>query len=267
MPETACGACGSGKWKCSTSKEPVCEGVTTNACGGCGSLPQALGSACDGDDADTCLDDTYECSGSDAVVCSKSTDACTSKECLELVIHISTDKDLQDLAARGCTTIKALHLVGEGITSVLPLAKITTISYSLRIGGVPNLSSLEGLHALTRVDNLGIVQMPALHDLSGLRNLERVGFALTLQDTGVHDLNGLAKLGEINGDVLIADNAQLTDVKGLASLSALQGSLTIRDNTLLRTGCARALADALTAKGALATAATISGNAVGNDCP
>jgi hypothetical protein len=54
-----------------------CDGTTdegSNACGGACALANAPGVACDGSDADRCLDDEYECSGLNATTCSAGAD-------------------------------------------------------------------------------------------------------------------------------------------------------------------------------------------------
>ena len=113
-PGTACGACGDGAFACDDSdplrRTTVCEGASAlNACGGCGMLPQPLGSLCD-----TC--GTWSCDpeGAPTSTCIEPVEGCTEPlTCDDLGCEsqgrscVETDGDL-DAACAGCLPSHAL---------------------------------------------------------------------------------------------------------------------------------------------------------------
>jgi cysteine-rich repeat protein len=74
QPDTPCGRCNSGRWRCDGDAAVVCEGDlgpgAENVCGGCVALPDTFGDACG-----TCNAGQIDCGGANLLVCDDPGDA------------------------------------------------------------------------------------------------------------------------------------------------------------------------------------------------
>lgn len=113
-------------------------------------------------------------------------------------------------------SVGGLGLSDLGVTDLTIFNDLTELPGGLSVWDMPALTSLEGLHNITRVGGLSIGYSPALTDLEGLRGLQRVDTRLTLDHLEISDLAGLAALtsiGDPGGEpvvVVLRELPQLT---------------------------------------------------------
>jgi hypothetical protein len=119
------------------------------------------------------------------------------------------------------------------ITNLNGLSELSTVTGSLRISDVPNLSSLSGLGALQTVGEVfGLDELPLVTSLP-LASLTTVG-GLSIARMNLTSLGGLAGLTAIAGvdgqAVFINDNDQLLSLSGLHNLATVGATFTVIDN-------------------------------------
>jgi len=111
-----------------------------------------------------------------------------------------------------------------------------TILGDLRIGQPSTLSditSLENLKTIKRINGVLFISNTAITDLKGLENLEFVGSSLVLlKNPSLVSLRGLDNLETITNNLLISQNESLKSLNGLNTLNNLT-SLTITTNNQL----------------------------------
>lgn len=113
--------------------------------------------------------------------------------------------------------------------------KLSGITGSLTLLGMPNLSSLDGLQSLQTIGgDLSIIQNPELTSLEGLNGLEEINghFTLSFQES-LTSLQGLNNLKTIGKDMNLNFTPSLVDMNGLQSLTIIGGSLIIDNNDFL----------------------------------
>jgi len=133
---------------------------------------------------------------------------------------------------RGTVTIS-----GNDITNLNGLKNINRIN-TLIIRDNPSLTSLKGLDSLrvlTGYYGLVIENNPSLTDLSALNNLEDAAYILFIANNdALTNLSGLNNLSEVHMYITISDNASLIDLSGLEGITNT-GHLSIYDNSSLQT--------------------------------
>jgi hypothetical protein len=159
--------------------------------------------------------------------------AVQSQPCPVSVIVLSTQADIDAFAINypNCQSYGlSLTISGEEITNLDGLSNLQTANH-LTIEHAPNLTSLQGLNALTDVvllaiDHTGIEHM---HGLEQLNDVEL--FLVIANNPNLLDLNGLSGLKSVYG-MYIDSNSALQNLDGLDSLETLDG-IAITNNTVL----------------------------------
>jgi len=122
----------------------------------------------------------------------------------------------------------------------------TEMTGTLMISG-SDITNLDSLYLLTRVEQLLIKNNPSLLNLNGLSNLLSVGAGcqscslpgcvdcleegIYIQNNAVlESINGLSSLSSITANLVINLNPMLTNLEGLNSLTSIGGSLIISNN-------------------------------------
>lgn len=162
-------------------------------------------------------------------------------DCLaeNLEITLTTQVEVDNFQAtygggRVCDRVTGyLTVFGLDITSLEGLSDITRVDESLRF----HYTSAINLNALANLTSVGqsllIDENDALTSISGLTNLNSLGRTLRIaRNPKLTNLNGLANLNEAQ-QVLLYDNSGLTDIGGLANLTSLTGVLSIYKNVAL----------------------------------
>jgi hypothetical protein len=110
---------------------------------------------------------------------------------------------------------------------------ISRIDGDLQIIGNDGLDVIDSFRNLERVSgDLVISHNGGLDTVDGLGQLETVD-RLEIIDNPVHDLDALAGIEETRGDVIIAENHQLTKLNDLGALRTVRGTLAIEQNESL----------------------------------
>ena len=138
-----------------------------------------------------------------------------SQSCLPNWVIISTQQDIDNFSANhpDCTEI-------EG---------------NLAIFGSVNITSLDGLSAITSVGgNLEILASEFLINLTGLNNIVSVGGDLFIAgNISLLDVSALQNLTSVGGSMMISGNFKLPHLNGLENISYMNGTLEITGNDLL----------------------------------
>ncbi len=119
------------------------------------------------------------------------------------------------------------------LTDLNGLSALTSVD-ELVIQSNPALTNVNGLSALTGTGQaLNIINNPALTNLNGLSALTSVRFFMTLaRNAALTDLNGLSALTSVGGKLVIFGNSNLTDLNGLDALTSV-AAMTIESNPRL----------------------------------
>ena len=125
----------------------------------------------------------------------------------------------------------------------------TEMTKTLTITG-NDITNLDNLYSLTRIEQLLIKNNPGLLNLNGLSNLQSVGAGcqncslpgcvdcleegIYIQNNAVlENINGLSSLSSVKANLVINSNPKLTDLDGLSSLTSIGGMLEISNNATL----------------------------------
>jgi hypothetical protein len=113
--------------------------------------------------------------------------------------------------------------------------KLSSISGSLTLLGMPLLNSLDGLQSLQTIGgDLSIIQNPELTSLNGLNALKEIQGSLTISFLGqLTSLQGLNNLETIGKDMNLNFTPSLADMTGVQSLKTIGGSLILDHNEFL----------------------------------
>lgn len=165
---------------------------------------------------------------------------------------VRSGAELQALSSCRALT-GSLTLEGAGISSLIPLAQLQSVSETLEIRNNSELASLSGLDELDSTGGLVLKQLPNLVDARALSHLSRVraieiqntpslrssqGFErirhvhrLALEQTGFSRLLGFGSLSQAS-EVAIVNNPYLISVEPLKNLRSLR-RLEVTGNRLL----------------------------------
>ena len=120
-------------------------------------------------------------------------------------------------------SISKISLSHSSLESFNGLESITEIDKIL-INSAPNLTDLEGLNAITRINEYLLIKDAPVKNVKDLSNLEYAK-SIALQSTNTESLDGLQNLKEVEN--LNISNGKITTFVHLASLGAITGNLTI----------------------------------------
>ena len=143
-------------------------------------------------------------------------------------------------AGENCNTVSgSLTVSGPDITNLDGLAGVTRIEGRLELVS-PALSDIRGLSSLKQITgrlNVGYgSEGTQLLTLEGLDNLVELGGGLTLyENSQIQHIDALSNIVETVNDIWIQGNDALENIDGLAQLETLEGGLVIRGNSSLRT--------------------------------
>jgi len=149
-------------------------------------------------------------------------------------IHVSDEGTIVDAAQ-----LSALRRVGsltffrnEAMTSGDGLEQLSvadTLGFN-NLRALDDLGALSGLCEVT--DELYVIGLPELTSLEGLHNVGSVGNLVLVGNAGLRDLDGLRGLQRVAGDVQIEGNTALPAAEIEAFVAALEvgGEITIADN-------------------------------------
>jgi hypothetical protein len=133
---------------------------------------------------------------------------------------------------------EALVSVGDGIliedngalTSVTGFNSLTRVGgFGLNVTTNRSLTTLSGLNALATVNGTLLIVGESLSSLTGLTSLHIIRDDMIISDTLATSLDNFEKLTDVEGEIFIQNNTELTNVSGMVSLSKV-GSLSIVDN-------------------------------------
>jgi hypothetical protein len=122
-----------------------------------------------------------------------------------------------------CSLITGDLVVGNGVTSLSSLSRLSEIGGSLTVSFNSDLTSLSGLDNLEYAGNITINYNASLGSLQALQSLEEVRGYFRV-DTNPKLLNfGPLAIRKIAGDLAIVRNPLLMDISGFGNLSAVGG--------------------------------------------
>jgi hypothetical protein len=165
-----------------------------------------------------------------------------------LNISLSSQADVDAFStAHGCSVVAAaLTITGADITNLDGLGGVTRVQ-DLSIVNNPALTDVSGLSGLISVDHLAIVGNPALTNLNGLGSLATAS-AITISGQSLVDLSALSALDSVE-DLSLSDNSigslhglerikrlkslKITNDAALASLAGLSGLSRVDDLLLI----------------------------------
>lgn len=133
-----------------------------------------------------------------------------------------------------CHRIKTnISITESNIVFLDSLYKIDTIDFALTIRQNNVLRSLEGLHNLKLIQDLGIISNQLIADLKGLRSLKNASNGFSIDNMGgLIDLTGLESL-ENTRQLAIVNCNKLSNLKGLSALKSTS-TFIIRSNMVLQ---------------------------------
>jgi len=161
------------------------------------------------------------------------------------VVSLQSQADVDNYAVTfpGCTTPANLYIDGSGITNLLGLSSITSVSGNLIISA-SNLTSLDGLNNLSSVGDLNMQNNASLVNFDGLSNLSSVNDDVKIiRNASLINIDGLSNLSSANR-IIISLNASLISIEGLNGLSSL-GTLIIVRHTQLSNCSIQGICDLL----------------------
>lgn len=134
-----------------------------------------------------------------------------------------------------CRRVKASITINDSNIMFLDsLYKIDTIDFALAVNQNSALKSLEGLHNLKLVQDLGISGNPLIMDLKGLRSLKNAINSLSVENmSGLINLTGLESL-ENTRQLAIVNCNKLSNLIGLSALTKtstfiIQGNMVLQN--------------------------------------
>ncbi|QQX75457.1 MULTISPECIES: T9SS type A sorting domain-containing protein [Aequorivita] len=124
---------------------------------------------------------------------------------------------------------------------IIDYPNCTEINGTLRIEEAVSgeITNLNGLSQIIRVENLRILNNAALTNLNGLNNLTAVtdgdtyGRLYIIGNQSLQNLSGLESLEEVSQDLRIIQNPILSSIEGLESLSSTTAHILIEENPSL----------------------------------
>ena len=141
-----------------------------------------------------------------------------------------------------CTSVESLTINVDGtnsdpITNLKALCSLKTIANNLTISaiGVPQLTSLEGLHGLTSIGGNFNFEAADISSMKGLENLKTIGGQLSVYRTPLISFQGLGSLTTIEGAFVLNDIASGDEPISFQGLSVLQsvGGIFFTDKDVL----------------------------------
>ncbi|MEM9192094.1 MAG: hypothetical protein AAGF12_23175 [Myxococcota bacterium] len=137
---------------------------------------------------------------------------------------------------RGVTRIdEGVQFWQTGLTDLNGL-QLTEIGTDLTIRANPRLTGLRGLESLTAIGrSLFVNDNEGLIDTTALQRLTSSGGVWFEGNRQLPDINGLTGLTEIDGNLVLIDNATLRDLGGLRAVTSITGHVRIERNPSLTT--------------------------------
>ena len=146
---------------------------------------------------------------------------------------ISSQEDLNTVAALGCSKIGSLYIQGTDLTNLDALSGVTSIEGDVYIGQNYSLSNLDGLRNLTSIG--GKLELffngALLKNIDCFSNLTSVG-SISIMGHAFTNINSLSGIDSVDGEVKIVNNPFLTNIDGLSNLTSA-GYIVIEDNNAL----------------------------------
>lgn len=151
---------------------------------------------------------------------------------------MSSDSDIHDLSEldKLSSITGSITLLGmPNLSSLNGLQSLQTIGGDLKVIQNAQLTSLEGLNGLTTIEgNFFLSFQDQMTSLQGLDNLETIGKDLSLSFTpSLLNLEGLQSLKTIHGSMILENNDFLISMEGLEGLEMIGVDLILRNNTTL----------------------------------
>ncbi|MCY0992066.1 hypothetical protein OV203_33315 [Nannocystis sp. ILAH1] len=138
------------------------------------------------------------------------------------------EKQLFSLAGlEGLVSVRSVELEHLAITSLEPLAGLTSLAGALDLERLEELESLAGLHNLEHIGGpLTISGLPKLTEVEALAGLTDLPDTLELAElSALTSLEGLHNIAHIGGRLSIDECPQLADLGGLRGLQGIDGRL------------------------------------------
>jgi|GEM_PF-2118380 len=136
------------------------------------------------------------------------------------------------------------------VTDLTPLSSLTEVysssnsGYGLWINHAPNLTNLDGLENLVKVNKLIVSNCSALINLNGLNNLSEIGAQdyfsalLIFKNSSLQSLDGLESLQQLGSEdsnrpaeISIQGNLDLSNLDALSNLQNVYGDVFIGDHS------------------------------------
>ncbi len=163
--------------------------------------------------------------------------------------QVGGDLSISSTALPTLTAFSNLESVGTVTLTDLPITSLDAFTWlpeaqAIVLQDLPSLSFTRGFHQLTRVEQGLTMSETPVGVLDGFRQLEHVG-ALTVRGTTTLTLAPLAALREVDADLVLESNSELSVVTALHELTRVGGDLVIRDNPSLSPAAIRDLTNAI----------------------
>ena len=116
------------------------------------------------------------------------------------------------------------------------LSALTTVTGSIHINSNPVLTDVSGLSGVESYSSLEVRFNPVLSSLDGLQGPTALEGLIVEDNDALADINplsGLTSVGNLNPELLIIGNDNLTHLDGLASLASLDADLLVNNNPAL----------------------------------
>ena len=138
---------------------------------------------------------------------------------------------------RGLDKVETFQMLdvtqNDRLTEIGSLNAVNSALASLRIGGNPKLSHLNGFHGLRSTGEILLFSNKALTKLDGFDQLEHLTHDLYVSDNALGSLDGLHALLAVDENVVIGQEPSLTGLSGLGALQTIGGGLLIAENPAL----------------------------------
>ncbi|MFD0863201.1 hypothetical protein ACFQ1M_13385 [Sungkyunkwania multivorans] len=160
-------------------------------------------------------------------------------------VVLRSQQEVDDFGSENYHTINGnlwvyspLEITDVAISSISPLATLTSVGGNVQLEGDYQLNSLEGLHNITTVGGNRIeVLLPNLNSLEGFPKIADLsGVDLTIRSNEMSSLIGMEDLTRVN-DLFINNCSMLETLDGMENLADVN-SMQIQNNDSLDDFCA-----------------------------
>ncbi len=152
------------------------------------------------------------------------------QSCLTSGIVFSNQQDIDNFPLNfpGCSIIEgSLGISGSAVLNLDSLIYLTEVKGSIQILGATNLTSLQGLNNLKKVDGQFRCISASLTNFNGLDSLRLIGSTFKVQLAGLVNFQGISKLHKIGGNFeLTLPSTSFIDFTGLSALDTIIGGMT-----------------------------------------